>query len=128
MGITSRWNSMSDLPGTEPPLTLGPLERTLVEDLLAYCVVVLVEPVDRLEVAVDHDVEQPVQEEADAVGGECLRTVPPCEDGLEVEALVLADGDEPPRVDERVDLRRSARSPVTSSSRTAWHTKNKWPG
>ena len=37
---------------------------------------------------------------------EVSRTVPPFEHRFEGEALVLADRDEPPRIDERVDLDR----------------------
>ena len=80
------------------------VERTLREDALADLVVVLVEDLDDVEVAVDDDVEQPVEQETDAMDGEIRRTVPTGEHGVDREPVVLADGDEPTVVDEGVDL------------------------
>ena len=83
---------------------LGGVEGMFREDAVADLVVVVVECLDGIEVAVDDDVEQAVQQEAHPVGGEVRRTVPALEHGADREAVVLADGDEPALVDERVDL------------------------
>ena len=71
---------------------------------VAHLVVVVVERLDGVEVAVDDDVEQAVEQEADAVHGEVGGAVPALEHGVDREAVVLADGDQPARADERVDL------------------------
>ena len=78
--------------------------RALGEDAFADLVVVVVERLHGVEVAVDDDVEQAVEQEADAVGGEVGRAVPALEHGVDREPVVLADRDEPALVDERVDL------------------------
>jgi hypothetical protein len=55
-------------------------------------------------VAVDHEVEQPPQQEPDAVVGQVGRAVPALHHPLDVEPRVLADGDQRPRGDERSQL------------------------
>ena len=71
---------------------------------VADLVVVVVEGLDGVEVAVDDHVEQPVEQEADTVGGEVGGAVPALEHRLDREPVVLADGDQPPLADEGVDL------------------------
>ena len=88
----------------EPAALLGGIEWPLREDSLAHLVVVVVERFDGLEVPVDDHVEQAVQQEADTALGQIGRAIPAMKDRGHREALVLADGDDPPAADERVDL------------------------
>ena len=64
----------------------------------------VVEGLDRLEVAVHDVVEQAVQQVADAVPGEVGAGVPAVDDLADVQPVVLADGDQRPRQDERREL------------------------
>ena len=64
----------------------------------------IVERLHRLEVAVHDEVEQPVQQEADAVPGEVRVVVPALDDLADVQAVVLADGDQRVRQHERGHL------------------------
>ncbi len=53
----------------KPVLLLGRSQRCVGEDSFAEVVVVLIELLDGIEVAVDHHVEEPVEQEAHAVLG-----------------------------------------------------------
>ena len=70
----------------------------------ADLVVVVVEDLHRVEVAVDDHIEQPVEQEADAVRGEVHGAVPPLDHACHREVFALANGDEPAGTDEGVDL------------------------
>jgi hypothetical protein len=56
------------------------------------------------EVAVDEHVEQPVQQERDAVCGQFLLLVPALDQGVDVEAVVFAYGDQRGRGDKCGEL------------------------
>src|SRR4030095_13702413 len=78
--------------------------RPLVEQQVLQALHGLVELLHGGEVRVDHDVEQPPQQEADAVDGQVGRAVPAGQDAVDVEARVLADGDQRAGGDERGQL------------------------
>ena len=61
----------------------------------------------------DDGVEQAVEQEAHPVDGEVGRAVPALQHGIDRETMVLADGDEPALVDERVDLGLVEIEPIT---------------
>jgi len=89
----------------EPVALLRRIEGAVGEDPVADLLVVRIERLDRIEVAVDDHVEKAVDEEADPEDSEFGRSVPPLEHWMDREPVVLADGDEPAVVDERIDLR-----------------------
>ena len=53
------------------------------------------------------------------------RAVPALEHRVDREAVVLADGDEPALVDERVDL-GLVEVAASASTRTAWQDRKRW--
>ena len=63
----------------------------------------VVEGLHRGEVSVDDVVQQAVDEERHPVLGQIDVGVPAADDGLDVESLVLADGDQRVRSEERCD-------------------------
>ena len=76
----------------------------LVEQLVLQLLDGVVQRLDGGEVAVHDVVEQPVQQVADAGVGQVGAVVPVVEHGADVQAVVLADGDQRPRRDERGQL------------------------
>jgi hypothetical protein len=77
---------------------------SLIEQQILQALDGLVELLHGGEVAVDDDVEQSPQQEADAVAGQVGRSVPAFHHPLDVEPRVLADGDQRPGGDERSQL------------------------
>ena len=82
----------------------GDVTRLVVEQVVLELLHRVVQRLDRLEVAVHDEVEQPVQQVADAVMGEVEVGVPALDDLADVQAVVLADGDQRVRQHERGDL------------------------
>jgi len=82
----------------------GDVTRLVVEQVVLELLHRVVQRLHRLEVAVHDEVEQPVQQVADAVMGEVEVGVPALDDLADVQAVVLADGDQRVRQHERGDL------------------------
>ena len=76
IGTTRRWKRTSARRISNQCRCCGGIERLVGEDALADLVVEVVERLDGVEVAVDDDVEQAVEQEADAECGEVGRAVP----------------------------------------------------
>jgi hypothetical protein len=76
---------------------MGPL----VEQQVLQALDGLVELLHGGEVPVDDDIQQPPQQEPDAVAGQVGRAVPAGHHPVDVEPGVLADGDQRPGGDER---------------------------
>ena len=74
---------------------------------------------------VDEVVEEPVEQERDAVLGEVGGTVPPSHDRIDVEDGVVADRDESVVGDESRDLLVTS-SPVASSRLAELAAMNRW--
>ncbi len=88
----------------EPLALLIRPDGRIAEDAVADLLVVVVEPADGVEVAVDDHVEQGVEQEADPDRHQLGRRVPTLQHRGHVEPVVRAHRDQPPPPDEGVDL------------------------
>ena len=75
------------------PLDLQPA-RSIVEQPVLQLLHAVIQALDRLELAIDDVVQQPVQQVADPEPGQVGVLVPALDGRADVQAVVLADGDQ----------------------------------
>jgi hypothetical protein len=103
MGMTIRRSSTRLLQLEAPPLDLQ-APRDVIEQPVLQLLHAVIQALHRLELTIDDVVQQPVQQVADAEFGEVGAFVPALDDRVDVQPVVLADGDQRLAGDEGRDL------------------------